>query len=98
MDSMRPCTQCGRINNSSHPDFCSKNCGLLNKIEMKENGLMNEKSHIADDLLDVLRNHLVDREYYINPNFLSEITQSINDYYEKEDDNVMDKIHEMYSW
>jgi hypothetical protein len=59
---------------------------------------MNEKSHIADDLLDVLRNHLVDREYYINPNFLSEITQSINDYYEKEDDNVMDKIHEMYSW
>jgi len=58
----------------------------------------NEPSHIADDMLNVLRKHLVDREYYINPNFLNEISRAIYDYYEKEDDEVNSKIQDMWSW
>lgn len=55
-------------------------------------------THIADDLLKVLREHLVHREYYINPNFLHEITRSIFDYYQKEDDEVETKIQDMWGW
>lgn len=52
-------------------------------------------SHIADDLLKALRTHLVDREYYINPNFLQGINTLIWDHYQKEDDEVDSKIQDM---
>lgn len=54
--------------------------------------------HISDDILEILRKHLVDHEYYINPHFLLEISKLLYDYYEKENDEVDKEIQDMFGW
>ena len=54
------------------------------------------KSKIENDIMNVLIKHMNDKHTYINPNFLSEVTRALNDYYSIENVNVDSWVSDMY--
>tara|TARA_R110000744_G_scaffold335651_1_gene440970 strand:- start:354 stop:536 length:183 start_codon:yes stop_codon:yes gene_type:complete len=55
-----------------------------------------DNKELHEEILDLIRKRIGDDEEYINPHFMQEITRSVYDYYEIEDDKVDDWIIEMF--
>lgn len=53
---------------------------------------------LQEELLSVMKKHLVKEETYINPDFLQTISEALWDCYSIEDEDVDRLISEMWSW
>ena len=53
---------------------------------------------IQDDIIAVLLKYAEGEEVYINPNFLIEIEQALDSYYNLDNDKVHNWIQDMFGW
>lgn len=53
---------------------------------------------LAEDIISIMKEYAERDDEYINPHFLSGVTQHIYDYYQIEDDIVDSWVQDMFGW